>query len=230
VSKRALACGIVSVILIAGCVGSPDDETAPTTSTTARTASSDGITREAREVTLRVRNLGCGGIATGSGIAISHSTLITNRHVVAGAERLEISTWDGRTLVVGVRGVSRTADIAVVDVHGSLPAVASRHRARLAHGERVVVAGYPEGGQLTFRQGRVVDYVGGGQFEQQSDVMRSTAEVLPGNSGGPVFDRDGELVGVTFGIERRTGHALAIPADSLDREAHAPEPSCSAIP
>jgi S1-C subfamily serine protease len=229
-SPRALACGIAALLLLAGCVGSPEEEAEPRTSTTAHTTPSRGITREAREVTLRVRNLGCGGIATGSGVAISRSTLITNRHVVAGAEHLEVSTWDGRTLVVGVQGVSRNADLAVVDVHGSLPLVADRRRTRLAHGERVVVAGYPEGGELTFRRGRVVDYVGGGPFEQRSDVMRSTAEVLPGNSGGPVFDRDGEVVGVVFGIERRTGNALAVPADSLDQRADAPGPGCAAAP
>jgi S1-C subfamily serine protease len=214
--RAGLAGAVVGLILVVGCVGSPDDDAGPATSTSTSTSTAsrpDG--RDAREVTVRVRALGCRGLGTGSGVAISPSRLVTNRHVVEDAERLEISTWDGRTLVVRVLGVSRTDDIAVVDVEGRLPDVAKQHEARLPSGTRVVVAGFPEGGELAFRRGRVVDYVPGGPFEQPDEVMRSTAEVLPGNSGGPVFDAEGRVVAIVFGVERRTGHALAIPVDRL---------------
>src|SRR5574338_21421 len=55
----------------------------------------DSAERRARRLTVRVRNIGCEGLAIGSGWALTHSLLVTNRHVLAGADSLELNTWDG---------------------------------------------------------------------------------------------------------------------------------------
>ena len=64
------------------------------------TLARDSAERAARTMTVRVRNTGCQGVATGSGFALDRHTLITNRHVLAGADELELDTWDGRSLTV----------------------------------------------------------------------------------------------------------------------------------
>ena len=57
----------------------------------------DSAERRARRLTVRVRNIGCEGLATGSGWALTRTLLVTNRHVLAGADRLELNTWTAAT-------------------------------------------------------------------------------------------------------------------------------------
>src|SRR4051812_42972869 len=58
----------------------------------------DSLTRAAERMTLRVRNISCAGVATGSGFAVDQHTIITNRHVLEGAAVLELNTWDGASI------------------------------------------------------------------------------------------------------------------------------------
>lgn len=71
----------------------------------APTLSRDGYERRAQAITVRVRSLACDGLATGSAVVTGADTLVTNRHVVAGASRLEVSTADGRSLDVAAAEV-----------------------------------------------------------------------------------------------------------------------------
>ena len=79
----------------------------------------------------------------------------------------------------------------------------------------MTVVGYPLGGALAFSSGIVVDRIEGTGFGIDGEVLRLTAHVEHGNSGGPVLDRSGRVVGVVFAIEVATGLALAIPTDTL---------------
>ena len=97
--------------------------------------SRDGLERRASAVTVRVRNLTCEGVATGSGFVVDGGTLVTNRHVVAGAERLEVDTADGRSLDVTAAEVGVLGDVAFVGVDGALP-VAADLTGRAAPGAR----------------------------------------------------------------------------------------------
>lgn len=83
----------------------------------------DSSRRAARKLTLRVRNASCLGVGTGSGFALDRDLLITNRHVLAGADYLEVNTWDGRTLQVSAAGVGVLGDLGVAQVDGALPTV-----------------------------------------------------------------------------------------------------------
>ena len=84
------------------------------------------MTRAAERMTLRVRNISCAGVATGSGFAIDAHTIITNRHVLQGAAVLELNTWDGVSLDADVDEAStgRLVDIGVTRVRADLPAIA----------------------------------------------------------------------------------------------------------
>ena len=174
----------------------------------------DSAERRARRLTVRVRNIGCEGLATGSGWALSRPLLVTNRHVLAGADGLELNTWDGHDLRVSTASVGRLGDLGIVHVSGRLPEVGALGGS-VASGDRVTAVGYPLGGELRLTAGAVVDLVDGSKFGIPNRVIRLTAPVQPGNSGGPLLDRSGKIVGVVFAKEISTGLTLAIPIATL---------------
>jgi S1-C subfamily serine protease len=192
---------------------------------------SNSLRRKAEEMVVRVRNVNCQGIATGSGFALDAHTLLTNRHVLAGASQLEVSSWDGHDYQVPTAKVGALVDLGVATVEGTLPRAVSAYAEPVA-GQRVTVVGFPLGGPLTFSSGRVVDFVDGSSLGVSGSVMRLTANVEPGNSGGPVLDNRGRVVGIVYAIELATGYGLAIPLDTLRLLARAggfePIPACGA--
>ena len=185
--------------------------------------------RRARRLTLRVRNIGCEGIATGSGWALSPHLLVTNRHVLAGADQLELNTWNGRDLQIDAAKVGRLADLGIVHVSARLPQVGELG-ANVVSGDHVTAVGYPEGGELRLLPGVIVDHVDGSKFGVLGRVIRLNAKVRPGNSGGPLLDSRGKIVGVIFAREIATGLALAIPVATLKSlirsEDYSPVPPC----
>ncbi len=179
------------------------------------TLSRDGFERRAEGITVRVRNLSCAGLGMGSGFAIDRSTLITNRHVVAGASRLEVNTSDGRTYDVTAAEVGVLGDVAFVKVNGELPVVASLD-GRAQPGSKIAAVGYPEGGPFTLESGSVIDRIPGEPFGINGRLVRISADVRPGNSGGPLLDRRGRVAGVVFALELDTGLGLAMPMSTVN--------------
>jgi S1-C subfamily serine protease len=163
----------------------------------------DSVTRAAERMTLRVRNISCAGVATGSGFAIDEHTIITNRHVLQGAAVLELNTWDGATLDADVNEAStgRLVDIGITRVSAELPAVAELGEDPEV-GDRVTAVGYPLGGPLTLSAGRVVRYLDGKTLPAEvafdAKVLELSTRIKHGNSGGPLLDRRGRVVGVIF--------------------------------
>lgn len=176
----------------------------------------DSLERQAKRLTVRVRNIGCEGVGTGSGFALAPDVLVTNRHVLAGASVLEVSTWNGRTHQVSTASVGTLGDLGIVTVEGRLPLV-GRFGPPPRENALVTAVGYPLGGPLQLSRGAVVDRVDGGELGVPGTVVRITARVRPGNSGGPLLDRRGRIAGIVYAIERSTGFGLAIPADTLRR-------------
>ena len=123
---------------------------------------SDSLTRTAEKLTLRVRNISCSGVAVGSAWALDPHTLITNRHVLAGASVLEADTWDGESIELNVANAQtgRLVDIGIATVPETLPQVANTGPAAKP-GDKVTAVGYPLGGKLTLSPGRVVRYLDG---------------------------------------------------------------------
>jgi S1-C subfamily serine protease len=174
----------------------------------------DSIHRAAEQLTVRVRNVNCEGITLGSGFAIAPDVLVTNRHVLAGADELTINTWSGESLAVTTAEVGALGDLGIATVNGKLPTVA-RYGPAAQAGDPITVVGYPLGGALTFEDGIVVDRADGTRFGIDGELLRVTAQVEHGNSGGPILDTSGRVVGVVFAIEIATGFGLAIPTETV---------------
>jgi len=149
----------------------------------------------------------------GSGFALDRHTVVTNRHVLAGAEEPEVSTWDGQTLEVVDARVATVPDLAVATVSGALPGVVRLGRPARP-GDDLTVVGYPLGGPLTLRSGMAVDTVSGARYGIPGGVLRLDVDVQPGNSGGPVLDARGRLVAIVFARDA-AGNGLAVPVGAL---------------
>jgi S1-C subfamily serine protease len=185
----------------------------------------DGIEQRAEEMTVRIRNTSCyevGAYSLGSGFALTHHLIVTNRHVLDGTERLQVDTWDGHSYALGSPLVGRIGDIGFVTTGGSLGQVASFAPAR--SGERIMAVGYPEGGPLTVTYGRVLGFAPISRygryfpdgFHSYGEVLRITAHVEHGSSGGPVLDMHGKVIGVVYGFDPTTkGVALALPISTV---------------
>jgi S1-C subfamily serine protease len=174
--------------------------------------SRDSIARRAKRLTLRVRNLECRGVAMGSGFGLTPGLLITNRHVLAEALVLEVNTWNGRTLRADGAAVGTLGDLGIVQVRARLPELAE-FGPKPRRGDRVTAVGYPLGGPLTLSRGSVVGKV----FDHQLgiDVLRMTARIEHGNSGGPLLDSEGRVIAVVYALETKTGYGLAIPVHTM---------------
>src|SRR4051794_25005274 len=171
-----------------------------------RKLAQDSLRLAAERLTLRVRNIPCDGIATGSGFPVDAHTIITNRHVLAGAAVLQLNTWDGTSLDADVdeSSTARLVDIGATKVAASLPAVADLGPDPKP-GQRVTAVGYPLGGELTLSPGRVIGYLDGaklpGEIAFPGKVMQVSSRIKHGNSGGPLLDSKGRVVGVIFAGE-----------------------------
>ncbi len=152
----------------------------------------------AQRMTVRVRNVGCGFLATGTGFAVDEHTLVTNAHVVANSRRLELSTYDGRTFEVTASQRTTIADLAILHVEEPLDAFSILALEDPALGDAITVVGYPGGGRLTTTSGVVLgetqDPLDGGA----GTVLGTSAVVEPGSSGSPVLNADGQVVGVIY--------------------------------
>lgn len=221
---RPLALALVSLVLT-GCGSLPElpprpepveigSEPAPTASASAAEWEPGGFSR-AERVAVRVRNVGCGGVSTGSGFALSPSQLVTNRHVIAGATTLQVSTFDGQDLLVDTAGAGLVADIAIVDTSSALPAAVTLAENNPEVGDEVEIVGYPGGGRLTTTSGRVVSYEADPLNSNAGEVIATDAPAQRGSSGSPLYNQNGEVVGVVYAATSDGRHSLAVPVETL---------------
>ncbi len=160
----------------------------------------------------------------GSGVILDpRGYLLTNHHVVAGANAIEVALSDGRTAPGMLVGTDPETDLAVIraDLHG-LPAIAVGDSDTLRVGDVVLAIGNPFGVGQTVTQGIVSatgrNRVGLNTFE---NFIQTDAAINPGNSGGALVNSAGELIGINTAIISQSGGAqgvgFAIPV-SMARE------------
>jgi serine protease Do len=158
------------------------------------------------------RGLGSGFIVSSDGV------ILTNAHVVAEATEITVKLTDRREFDAKVLGVDKRTDIAVLKIDAkNLPAVKIGHASDLKVGEWVAAIGSPFGFENTITSGIVSAKARALPDENYVPFIQTDVAVNPGNSGGPLFNMDGEVVGVNSQIFSRTGGfmglSFAIPID-----------------
>ncbi len=145
--------------------------------------------------------------------------VVTNAHVVEGAERVRVRLADDREIEARVKGRDRLLDLAVLELAPTKdlpPPVSLGSSADLRVGEYVVAIGNPFGLGHTVTAGIVSAKgrtIGAGPYD---DFIQTDASINPGNSGGPLFDTKGEVIGINTAINPNgKGIGFAIPSDAL---------------
>lgn len=152
----------------------------------------------------------CRQALEGSGFVISAERVMTNAHVVAGTRSLHVSAPNGQSLPARVVLFDVATDIAVLDVPG-LDAPALKFVDRPARtGDDALVLGYPEAGPFNVSPVRIRDVINlsGPDIYRSGQILREVYTVRgvirQGNSGGPMINSDGEVLGVVFGAAEDT--------------------------
>ncbi|MFV0633273.1 S1 family peptidase [Demequina sp.] len=220
-----MATACVAALALSGCAAIPSGpEPLPsdwvpevTTTPVAQNVglSPDGFTA-AQRMTLRVRNVGCGFVKTGTAFALDAFTLVTNRHVIENSSDIQVSSYDGRVIEATAASSTTVADIAIITTSESLGgAFAVRAQEDPREGDVITVVGYPGGGKLTTVSGVVLgettDPLGGAVDK----VLATTAVVEPGSSGSPVLNDEGQVVGVVY-AKNDADQSFIVPVSMLN--------------
>ena len=237
-----LSVAVVAAVLVAtGTVNPSDDDPAgrpaasapPTTTTVASggepTSVADIYERVSSGVVYIASTSGQGQ-SSGSGFVVgSDGTIVTNDHVVAGADSVSVRfTENGEPIDAKVVGTDPSTDLAVLDVdeskvEGGVKPLTLADSGDLTPGEPAIAIGSPFGLQGTVTSGivsaldRDIESPNGFTI---SGVIQTDAAINPGNSGGPLLDGDGRVIGVnsqiaTNGGGSNSGVGFAVPIDTV---------------
>ena len=160
-------------------------------------------------------------VSFGSGFIFKEGYLLTNFHVIDGAEEITVSLNDRREFLAEVVGIDPLSDLAVLKISGkNLPKVLIGDSENLRVGDWVVAIGSPFSFDFSVTAGIVS--AKGRSIQNQNignyvPFIQTDVAINPGNSGGPLFDLDGKVVGINSQIYSRSGGyqglAFAIPID-----------------
>jgi len=149
----------------------------------------------------------------GSGVVVSaKGHVLTNLHVIEGADEIVVALTDGRQAVAKVLGVDADSDLAVLQVEMSqLPVLGIELLDPPRIGDVVLAIGNPFGVGQTITMG-IVSALGreGLGINTYENFIQTDAAINPGNSGGALVDTNGRLVGINTAIYSRTGGSLGI--------------------
>ncbi|RIK06397.1 MAG: hypothetical protein DCC49_11550 [Acidobacteria bacterium] len=167
----------------------------------------------------------CSYIATGSGFFVSHDLVVTNAHVVAGMKEPEVHTNSDVSYSAKAVVFDPDNDVAIlkIDSPDRIPVPLADYEPPV--GEGVVALGFPEAGPYHASPGKVTmvlnaegESIYGKATSRQKHIVLDI-QVRPGNSGGPVVDRDGVVVGIITAksvVSKTNG--IAVPASTIRRD------------
>jgi S1-C subfamily serine protease len=166
----------------------------------------DPVVTATRPSVLKIRGVAtsCQKVLEGSGFVVAPNRVMSNAHVVAGSETVTVEA-DGKTYDATVVSYDPNADISILDVPGLPSAPLQFDMQEAPTGTDAVVMGYPGGGEFTATPGRIREIIqlNGPDIYHTTTVTREVytirGTVRQGNSGGPLIDRDGKVLGVVFG-------------------------------
>ena len=185
----------------------------------------------------------------GSGFILDkEGHILTNNHVIANAQRVEVTLWNQKKYTATVVGADPNHDIALLQIRGAagLEPATLADSANLVVGQRVYAIGNPFGFSGTMTRGIIsalcsIEMPSGNKIE---DAIQTDASVNPGNSGGPLLNSHGEVIGITTliatnpntNVDQSAGIGFAIPIstaksvlDDFARYGHARRPSLDIV-
>lgn len=173
------------------------------------------------------------GAGTGSGVIYklenNRAYVVTNHHVIEGADEIEVILFDGTRLLAELKGTDLFTDLAVLEMDGTLiDSVIELGNSELVRvGEPVIAIGNPLGldlsGSVTqgivsgMRRAIPQDFSGDGRADWQAEVLQTDAAINPGNSGGALINMYGQLIGINsmkIAQSAVEGIGFAIPIDA----------------
>ena len=168
---------------------------------------SQGAPRRGRSIPQQPQQEGLG-----SGVIVSaDGYVLTNNHVVNGADTIKVSLNDGRELTAKVIGTDPQTDLAVVKIDAkNLPAITFADSDTVEVGDRVLAVGNPFGIGQTVTSGMVSGLGRATMDLDYQDFIQTDAAINPGNSGGALVDAEGRLVGINTAILSRSGGSQGI--------------------
>ncbi|MGC8480983.1 MAG: MarP family serine protease [Acidimicrobiales bacterium] len=178
------------------------------------------IASKAVQSTVKIEGVGCGNILEGSGFVVAPGIVVTNAHVVAGISNPVVIDQSGDHAAHAI-WFNPKFDLAVLDAPGVNDPALHVSTVQQSRGTKGALIGYPEGGPLTVDPAGVMAAfeARGRDIYNQGLTVRLVyqiqAVVRPGNSGGPLLDKAGDVIGVVFSRSTTNpdvGYALASPA------------------
>jgi len=149
----------------------------------------------------------------GSGVIISEQGyILTNHHVIAGADTIQVTLRDGRNAEAKLIGSDPDTDVAVLKIElPRLPAITLGHSDKMRIGDVVLAIGNPFGFGQTVTMG-IVSATGRSQLGINTfeNFIQTDAAINPGNSGGALVDAAGNLIGINTAIFSKTGSSVGI--------------------
>lgn len=141
----------------------------------------------------------------GTGFIVKGSYIITNAHVVEGADEIIVRLSDKRELPAKLLGSDKQLDVAVLQVDAKkLPSVEIGDSSKVQVGDWVLAIGNPFGFTQTVTQG-IISAKG-----REDNALQTSASINPGNSGGPLINLEGKVIAVNRAIYSRTGESSGI--------------------
>jgi serine protease Do len=143
----------------------------------------------------------------GSGVIVSpNGYILTNNHLVGGAEEVTVTLLDKRKFTAKVVGTDRRTDVAVLKIDAKdLPTIKLGDSSTLRLGQTVLAIGYPFGVGQTVTMGIVSGLSRPIAADVDVDFIQTDAAINPGNSGGALIDTNGDLIGINTLIVSNTG-------------------------
>ncbi|HWT56069.1 MAG TPA: MarP family serine protease, partial [Candidatus Microsaccharimonas sp.] len=165
---------------------------------------------------VKIQGQGCGGIVDGSGFVVGNGLVATNAHVVAGIHTPYIIDSNGTRTAAAI-WFDPDLDLAVLRTSRLAGTPLVFNTTEASQGTAGAVIGYPGGGSFSAKPAAILDSftATGRNIYGQGNVLRKVyelrADIIPGNSGGPVIAKDGSVIGVVFAEStsyKHVGYAL----------------------
>ena len=164
-----------------------------------------------RASVVKIEGRGCGGVVEGSGFVVGADLIATNAHVVAGIIRPQVLDSNG-THSAQVMWFDPDLDFAVLRVSGLAGSPLVFNTDNQPRGTAAAVLGYPGGGEFIADPAAILDqFTANGrniynEGNTERDIYEVSADIIPGNSGGPLVAKDGSVIGVVFAQSTSYAH------------------------